>query len=90
MKKLSTVGIIEYTEITLNGAKQFLCIVSPYLNIKNDYLTLIKAKAKKGIKVVIICGKTALSESELKKLQQIKNLELRFLYDLPQVDVNQV
>lgn len=82
MKIIGTNEIVKNIPKTIRGSKQFLCIVSPFLDIDDHYLNLIKQKANSGIKVIVICGKTALKKIELFKLNSINNLELYFCISL--------
>ena len=75
---LNTKGIIDYTEKTILGAKSRLIIVSPYVDIKESILRLIESKCKEGVKVMIVCGKTLLKETELVKILNFENCELYY------------
>lgn len=82
MKTLNTEEILSYTQRTILGAKSRLIIISPYLQIDENYLNHLKTVSSRNVKIIIICGKSALRKQEIEKLQSIMKLELWFLINL--------
>ena len=84
MKFIKTQDIIKYEKQIIKNAKTYLCIVSPFIQASDEMLSLLASLREKRVKTVLVCGKEALRESELKKLLKlndasvIKSIEIYF------------
>ncbi len=78
MKVLTATGLSHHLEEIIKGAEDSIRIISPYLKINTQILEKITAKAKEGVEVKIVYGKTDLSDPELEKIRDIPNVKIYF------------
>jgi len=73
---LTTTGTAFYLENIIKKAKQRIYIISPYLEISNNYMQRLIDADKEGKEITIIYKDDKLKELERKKLHKLKRLNL--------------
>jgi len=73
---LTTQGTAYYLENIIMNATQWLVLISPYLNISNNFLLRLQDADKRKVKITIVYGKSELTPNEKRKLQELENLSL--------------
>jgi hypothetical protein len=79
---LTTQGTSYHLENVIINAKEWLILISPYLNITENFLQRLQDADKRKVKIYIVYGKDELKSEEKSKLQILKNLTLRFCRNL--------
>ena len=79
---LTTQGTSYYLENIIINANKWLVLISPFLNITENFLLRLQDADKRKVKIIIIYGKNELKPEEKKKLQELKNLSLHFCKNL--------
>ena len=79
---LTTQGTAYHLENIIINANKWLILISPYLNITQNFLNRLQDADKRNVKICIVYGKDELKAEEKAKLQQIKNLSIRFCKNL--------
>ncbi len=69
-------------ENLIRNSEQKLILVSPYIKLSNYLLSLLRFCGEKGLIVKILYRKEKVTSDELIRLKTIKNVELKFTYDL--------
>jgi late competence protein required for DNA uptake (superfamily II DNA/RNA helicase) len=79
---LTTQGTSYHLENIIVNASKWLVLVSPYLNITQNFLQRLQDADKNKVKIYIIYGKKELKPEEELKLQKLHNLYLRYYKNL--------
>ena len=77
-KFLTTIDIAAQLQTLITEADETLYLVSPYLQISNDFQELLVSREKKKKETVIIYGKSELNPDQLKFLTSLRYLYLKF------------
>jgi phosphatidylserine/phosphatidylglycerophosphate/cardiolipin synthase-like enzyme len=77
-KFLTTIDIAANLQTLITEADETLYLVSPYLQISNDFQELLVSREKKKKETVIIYGKSELNPVQLKFLTSLRYLYLKF------------
>lgn len=78
-KFLRTSDISAAIDRVIYDAKDEIRIVSPYLDIHNQNIERLQSASKKGVRIILIHGKTELKPDMNQKLSTVHNLE-RYYY----------
>ncbi len=81
-KIVSTIGVSHSLENLILQAREYILIVTPYLKFTSSILGRLSQADRRGIKIIIIYGKSELSKDTQRQLKSFKNLNLYFLKDL--------
>ncbi|MBI2329571.1 MAG: hypothetical protein HYU85_08090, partial [Chloroflexi bacterium] len=79
---LTTKGTAYHIENIIVNAKNWLFLISPFLNLSKNFYERLKDADRRKVKIILIFGKDELKPSEKKLLQQLENLELFFCENL--------
>ena len=79
---LTTQGTAYQLENTIIKAKNWLVLISPYLNITENFLLRLQDACKRKVKIIIIYGKKELEAKEEKKLYALDTLSLYYCKNL--------
>ena len=79
---LTTQGTSYHLENIIINANNWLILISPYLNITENFLQRLQDADRRKVKICIVYGKDKLKTEEKVKLQKIKNLSLRYCKNL--------
>ena len=79
---LTTQGTAYHLENTIINANKWLILISPFLNITENFLQRLQDADKRKVKIIIIYGKSKLKPEEKKKLQELENLSLYYCRNL--------
>lgn len=82
VKFLTTKGIISEIENLIRKAKAEIVIISPYVQISEDYANRLQDAIAKGVNVKLVYGKSELNKSQVGILKTLKKLSLFFVEDL--------
>lgn len=77
-KFLTTIDIAAQLQSLITEADETLYLVSPYLQISNDFQELLNSREKKKKETIIIYGKSELNPVQLKFLTSLRYLYLKF------------
>lgn len=77
-KFLTTIEIAAQLQSLITEADEILYLVSPYLQISNDFRELLALREKKKKETIIIYGKNELTPDQLKFLTSLRYLYLKF------------
>jgi len=81
-KFLTTSGIAHQIENIIVSSKNWLILISPYLNLSLNFIERLFDADKGDVKILIIYGKDELRPNERKKLREFTNLSLLFYLNL--------
>ena len=81
-KFLTTIDIASQLRELISEADKTLYIVSPYLQISNDFKELINSREKNKKETIIIYGKNELTPDQLKFLTSLRYVYLKFYENL--------
>jgi hypothetical protein len=76
---LQTNGIIQGIEDLIATAKAKVVLVSPYLQISEEFSYHIKRAIARGVQITVIFGKKELKTTEFEAWDSIKGINIRFL-----------
>ena len=79
---LTTQGTSYHLENIIINATKWLVLISPYLDISENFLMRLQEVDKRKVKIYIIYGKDDLKPEEKMKLQKLENLSLRYCKNL--------
>ena len=79
---LNTSATNFFLEELIKNAKERLCLISPYLRLKDRIKELLEDKNRLKIDIRIIYGKTDLHPNEIKWLQQLNYVRVSFCKNL--------
>lgn len=79
---LTTHGTAYQIENIIKEAKNKLVLVSPYLQISQNFYARIKDASSRGVTIYIIFGKNELHPGEMASVKELKNVQLYFLHNL--------
>jgi hypothetical protein len=77
-----TNGSSHYIEKIVIEAKQKLVLVTPYLNLSDNFLKRLYDADRRGVQIIIVYGKDQLKGVEREKLKNLVNLEIYFCQNL--------
>ena len=81
-KFLTTQGTAYELEEIIIHATKWLILISPYLNISENFLQRLQDADKRKVKIIIVYGKDVLKLEEKRKLQELENLSLYYFKNL--------
>jgi sugar-specific transcriptional regulator TrmB len=81
-KFLTTRGTTSEIESIINSARNRVVLMSPFIKIPESLFQNLRVADSRGVRITIVHGKKALEPSVFSQLNQLKNLELRFLENL--------
>ena len=81
-KFLTTNGNTYQIEQIITSAKEYLVLVTPYLQLDNNFYTRLQEANQKGISITLIYGKNELAHKEYDKLMTMLNLKIYYHKDL--------
>jgi hypothetical protein len=79
---LTTSGSISTIERIIKQAQSKLVIITPYVQLSQNFYERLKDADRRGVKLTFIYGKEDLNELELAKLNELKNIQLLFSENL--------
>jgi len=79
---LTTQGTSYHLENIIMNATKWLVLISPYLDITDNFLMRLQDADKRKVKIVIVYGKNELKPEEKSKLQELENLSLHYCNNL--------
>jgi hypothetical protein len=79
---LTTSGTAHRLERLVEGASSQLTLISPFLQVSRILLERLRDAAERGVQIAVVCRAADLKDRELSQLQQIPNLQLRFMDNL--------
>jgi hypothetical protein len=82
VKFLNTSKAYAEIEDIVNKARNKLVLISPYIKIPEPLYERLKYADGKSVKITVVCRKDDLKADVRNELEQLKNLELRFLESL--------
>lgn len=82
VKFLKTNGTSFYIENIISEASKLLIIITPYLKLTKNLYSRLKETDRRGVTIILVYGKTELSQEQKKYLYELNNLNLYFLKDL--------
>ena len=71
MKFITTESIVHWNENIIHYADSYLMIISPFIQINDKMYELLCAAKIRGVKIILICGKTVLNETEKRKIKEL-------------------
>lgn len=77
-KFLTTRQVSAELETIINNAKDWLFLISPYLDVPGTLLECIKSADNKKVKIMLIYGKKEKQEEALSELSRLKNISVRY------------
>jgi len=77
-KFLTTSGISYEIENIIKGARKKLILISPYLQLSENFYERLQDADNLKISITIIFGKSELDENEVEKLKNLNNVKLYF------------
>ncbi len=80
MKFLTTKGIASEIENIIRNAKDFIFIISPYINIDKTFQKRLKIAQDKNIETNVIFIKKSNNDDEIKQFEKLENINL-FRYE---------
>lgn len=75
---LTTQGTSYYLENIIVNANKWLVLISPYLNISENFMARLHDADKRKVQIFLVYGKDELKEREKQKLGELENLSLRY------------
>ncbi len=82
LKIVSTMGTSFNIEEVISKARKYIVIVTPYLKITPPILIRLMGADRRGVKILLVYGKSEISKEEQSKLKNFENLNLYFLDNL--------
>lgn len=79
---LNTSSTYAQLEDTLTHTKNELTLISPYIDLPQNFFERLKYADKNNIKITIVCREKDLNPEVKNELKTLNNLELRFLDNL--------
>lgn len=76
---LTTLGILHAIDNIIKEAKSVLIIVSPYLQVSEQFKIRLKDAAARNVDIRIFYGKSELKPKEFEALKAIPNVELAYI-----------
>ena len=71
MKFITTESIVHWNENIIHYADSYLMIISPFIQINDKMYELLCAAKIRGVKIILICGKTVLNETDKRKIKEL-------------------
>ena len=81
-KFLTTRGTSSEIENIINGAKKWLVLISPFLQVPEALFQTLRGADLRKVRITIVHGKRELSPDEKSQLARLDNLSLQFLGNL--------
>ena len=79
---LTTQGTSYHIENIIVKAKNFIILISPYLNISKNLYDRLQDADKRKVRIILIYGKDELKSGEWEKLENLKNLSVYYCDNL--------
>lgn len=79
---VSTSGSSNQIEQIISKAKEYIIIVTPFLNITTPLMSRLYKADKNGVKITLIYGKDDMSFDQMEKLEKLNSLNLYYLDEL--------
>ena len=79
---LTTQGTSYHLENIIRNANKWLVLLSPYLNITENFLVRLQDADKRKVKILIVYGKNKLKPEGKRKLQELENLSMYYCKNL--------
>lgn len=79
---LTTKGIAAELENIIREAKWRIILISPYLQVSEEYISRLDAAANRGVQISVVFRENKVSETRLADLEQIPRIGLRCLENL--------
>lgn len=75
---VSTKRALAAIEAVIDEAQMWLTIVSPYQRLTENFKSRIKAASNRGVPIIILYGKSEMSGSQRKELEQLRGVTLAY------------
>jgi phosphatidylserine/phosphatidylglycerophosphate/cardiolipin synthase-like enzyme len=79
---LTTRGTTAELEKIINGAENFLVLISPFIKMPSSLLQNLKAADKRGVNISVVYGKSQLEPDTVRQLTELRNAKLYFFDNL--------
>jgi hypothetical protein len=79
---LTTHGVAHHIEEIIRTAEHWLFLVSPFLQLSQPLYQRLQDADRRGVRTVIVYGKSELKAEETKRLQALKNLSVYYCANL--------
>lgn len=79
---LTTHGTSYHIENIIKDAKKKLVLISPYLQLSQNFLERLMDADKQNVNMTLVYGKDELKSDEREKLKQLKNLSLYYFENI--------